>query len=98
MTTKNFPISPAAPAEEIILSIAAIQAIPGVKSIKLHEPTGRYYINLAGNGGNFAGERNSKVYMTPDGTIIVERGKGTTSRAWDDQKNAVIDAAQKVVA
>lgn len=74
--------------------IETIKMIPGVKSVNMHAATGRTYINLAGNGGSYAGERTSKLYIDQDGKVVLERGKGTTSRAWDEQKNAVLEASE----
>lgn len=48
----------------------------------------RIYINLRGNGGNFAGERTSKVWIK-DNILTVQRGKGMTSREWDANLAAV---------
>ena len=36
----------------------------------------RYYINLRGNGGNFRGERSSKIWFKEGGELTVELGKG----------------------
>lgn len=72
--------------------IDTVKAVSGVKSVNLHEASGRYYINLKGNGANFAGERNSKLYITKDGDLVVETGKGTTSYEYLDQRRAVAEA------
>lgn len=53
----------------------------------------RIYIKLKGNGGNFAGERNSKVWVK-DGKLNVEIGKGTCSSDW----NASLKALKAVFA
>ncbi len=72
-----------------------IKATEGVKSINLHEATGRHYINLRGNGGSYAGEKSSKLYLTAEGKLVFECGKGTRSGAYDDQRHAV-EAALEV--
>lgn len=69
--------------------INAIKSVEGVKSINLHEATNRYYINLRGNGGSFRGEQTSKLYLTSEGKLVFECGKGTRSGAYDDQRHAV---------
>ena len=70
--------------------IAAIKSVDGVKSVNLHKSSGRIYINLKGNGGNYRGEQTSKVYISTEGEFVIERGKGSVSREW----NAQVDAAK----
>ncbi len=75
-----------------------IKATEGVKSVNLHAATGRYYINLRGNGGSFRGERTSKLYLTAEGKLVFECGKGTRSSAYDEQYYAVKAAIASAVA
>lgn len=70
-----------------MLTIAEIRTLPMVRSA--NEWKDRVYINLHGNGRNFAGERNSKVWVRADGQLMVERGKGMTSREWDASLKAL---------
>ena len=53
----------------------------------------RVYINLKGNGGNFAGERSSKIWVK-NGKLNVEIGKGICSSEW----NASLKALKAVFA
>lgn len=62
-----------------MLTINEIRALPMVASA--NEWKDRIYINLRSNGGNFAGERNSKIWVR-EGVLTVEMGKGSTSREW----------------
>ena len=68
------------------LTITEIRALEMVASA--NEWKDRIYINLKGNGGNFAGERNSKIWVK-DGKLNVEIGKGTRSSVWDDNLKAL---------
>ena len=76
--------------------INAIKAVDGVTSIRIHEATSRYYINLRGNGGKYRGEQTSKLYVTASGLLVWECGKGTRSGAYDDQRHAVEAAIASV--
>jgi hypothetical protein len=68
------------------LTITEIRALSMVQSA--NEWRDRIYINVHGNGGNFAGERNTKVWIH-DGVLTVESGKGTTSREFDANLKAL---------
>lgn len=72
--------------------IDAIKAVEGVKSVNLHDASGRHYINLKGNGGSYRGEVTSKLYLDADGKLVFECGKGSRSSAYDEQRHAVEDA------
>lgn len=78
------------------LSINEIRDLPGVA--RANEWKDRIYINLAGNGGNFAGERNSKVWIAASGALNIELGKGTTSREWDANLSAFSAAYEAAAA
>lgn len=73
------------------LTITEIRALEMVASA--NEWKDRIYINLKGNGGNFAGERNSKIWVK-DGKLNVEIGKGICSSEW----NASLKALKAVFA
>lgn len=62
------------------ITIQQIRQLPGAASAS--EWKDRIYINVRGNGGNFAGERNSKIWIDKDGGLHIDFGKGTTSREW----------------
>ena len=49
----------------------------------------RFYINLAGNGGNFAGERNAKIWFKEGESLNVQLGKGICSSEWHEQLEQV---------
>lgn len=68
------------------LTIDDIRKLPGI--LGANEWRDRIYINVRGNGGSFAGERNSKVWMDASGKLNVERGRGMTSREWDGNLEA----------
>lgn len=74
-----------------MITINDIRALPMVASA--NEWRDRIYINLRGNGGNFAGERNSRIWMR-DSKLTVEMGKGSTSREWSDSLKALKQAVQ----
>lgn len=63
------------------LTITDIRNLAGVKSAS--EWRDRIYVNITGNGGNYLGERTSKVWIDAQGTLHVDLGKGMTSREWD---------------
>lgn len=60
-------------------TLADIAALAGVQSVRKHEASGRYYLNMAQGGGN--ADRNSKVWIKGD-TLTVEWGKGNHSPAF----------------
>lgn len=64
-----------------MISIAELQGLPYVRSA--NEWRDRVYINVKGNGGDYRGERNTKVWLDRDGQLHIERGRGTTSRDFD---------------
>lgn len=68
------------------MKITDIRALPMVASA--NEWKDRIYINLKGNGGNFAGERSAKIWVR-DNVLTVEMGKGMTSSAWSDNLKAL---------
>ena len=68
------------------MTLTEIRQLPMVRSA--NEWKDRIYINLRGNGGNFSGERNSKIWIR-GGKLTVERGKGMTSREWDAQLHQI---------
>lgn len=70
------------------VTIEQIRQQPQVASA--NEWKGRIYINVRGNGGNFAGERNSKLWIL-DNKLTFERGKGTCSSAWGDNRVALAE-------
>ena len=49
----------------------------------------RFYITLKGNGGNFAGERNAKVWFKEGESLNVQLGKGICSSEWHEQLEQV---------
>lgn len=68
------------------LTLDQIRALPFVASA--NEWRDRVYINVRGNGGNYAGERGTKVWMR-DGALTIERGRGQTSRDFDANLEAL---------
>lgn len=74
----------------IKLTITDIRNLPGVLSAKAWRD--RVYVDIRGNGGRYAGEGNSKIWIGADGKLNIERGKGTTSREWDANLVAFRDA------
>lgn len=65
------------------MSSITIQAIrERAEVLSANEWKDRIYINVRGNGGNFAGERSIKVYVRAD-RLNVERGKGLTSGEYE---------------
>ena len=72
--------------------IDSIKKIDGV-SVSVWERHGkkRFYVNIDGNGGNYRGERNTKVYIDDTG-LHVNEGSGSTSREFDLRLESVIEA------
>ncbi len=67
-------------------TIDEIRSLPYVQSA--NEWRDRIYINLVGNGGNYAGERNTKIYVKA-GCLIVEMGKGAYTTEWSNNLKAL---------
>jgi len=70
--------------KSIVEKIKELSGVSGVSQWK-----DRYYINLRGNGGNFKGERNAKVWFKDGGELNVELGKGLCSSEWHEQLEQV---------
>jgi hypothetical protein len=64
------------------MTIDGIKTLPMVASANPWKD--RIYINLKGNGGNYAGERSAKIFVK-NNKINVERGKGLTTSEWEQQ-------------
>lgn len=62
-------------------AVEKAKALDVVASVNFHQPSGRHYVNLRGQDKGFAGDRNTKVYIKND-KLVVEEGKGTTSRGF----------------
>lgn len=69
------------------VTIEQIRQQPQVASA--NEWKTRIYINVRGNGSNFAGERNSKIWIE-NNKLTFERGKGTCSSVWGDNRLALM--------
>lgn len=67
--------------------VEKIKELSGVSSVS--QWNDRYYVNLRGNGGNFKGERTSKVWFKEGGELNVELGKGLCSSEWHEQLEQV---------
>lgn len=62
-------------------TITDIRNLAGVQSAS--EWRDRIYVNIRGNGGRYAGEGNTKIWIDAKGELHVDMGKGMRSCEWD---------------
>lgn len=76
----------------MITAAAAIEFtrnLPYVATAKVWNDS-RVYLTIRGNGGSYRGEGSAKIYLDlMSGKLVEQAGKGTTSRAWDDNVKAL---------
>jgi hypothetical protein len=72
------------------MTLEQIRSLPGVARVNAWND--RIYINIRGNGGNFAGERSTKVWISATGDLTIERGRGTITREFDANLQAFVAA------
>ena len=79
-------------------AIKMIQELAEVSSVNVWKGK-RAYINLTACDKSFAGNRTHQFYLDMQtGALVDQMGKGTTSRAFDEQRKVVAAALEGVSA